>query len=52
MELALPMYNVHPFFPPQKSVQKGTYYTWKNTVYRVYFILPLLILLIEEKRLY
>ena len=32
MELVLPMYNVHPYFIPQKFVPKSAYYIQQNTV--------------------
>ena len=32
MELVLPMYNVHPYFFPQKSGQKSVHYAQQNMV--------------------
>ena len=32
MVLVLPVYNVHPYFSPQKFGQKSAHYTQKNTV--------------------
>ena len=33
MELELPLYNGHPYFPPQKFGQKGTHCMGKNAVF-------------------